>query len=1004
MPNRVTRKTRALSKLLLAGLVCFVCLISITLLYSFKHSIHERNERAALYTHMIESTLSRTLEAMEISLSSFSSDLSKGDLTPDELSVIRTKLLETLRFAPHLRQIVVVKDHKVLLDTRRNPPADINLPLLGLDHSTMAGYSLGLMIGTQIKGRFFPHLGKIAEESEHSEIIPIGLEITNNNREKLVIIAAFNPDYIKRYLQELPLQMRDRIFIVDFDGNSLMQHGFYGPFKREIIEQLHTALDSGKTVVQSKDQERFIPLYSVTTRLAAKYPLSVALVTDHKGSLEKWAHEMQSLFTILVMVLLTLLVGGHYALRNNYKALAMKEEVHLLSEVVEHSPTIIVITDTDGFIQYVNKSFERETGYSKGEVLGKNPKLLKSGNKTDVEYSQMWQTLLAGNSWSGEFHNKRKDGGLYWERATISPLTDSNGEITHFIALKQPIDAEKATQEQIRLASTVFDSATEAIMVTSVDNVIQMVNPAFKTITGFSAEEVIGKTPAILRSGRHGVDFYQAIYARLNAQGTWEGEIWNRRKNGEVYPEWLMISSRFDHQGRLEGYVAIFSDITKRKQDEALILKQANYDFVTALPNRSLFSDRLHQALRLSDRNQTQTALLFVDLDRFKYVNDNFGHHIGDQLLQEVAKRLCAEVRRTDTVARLGGDEFAVIVGDLLDMHAVEQIANKILINLAKPFMLDEHEVFISCSIGIAFYPVHGADSDVLIINADSAMYKAKQQGRNMRVYFNNALNEDSNRRREIEIDLHKALRKKEFYLVFQPIWSIDHQKMESVEALIRWNNPNKGMISPGEFIPLAEESSLIHDIGRWVIEDAFRFASLLQQQAANPPKVSLNISSMQFMRGKLDELIIAMLTRYQLPGEAIVLEITESVLMLDQPDIGKQLDALVQQGIQLSIDDFGTGYSSLSYLKKYPIRRIKIDQSFVRDLTTDKGDQTLVAGIISLASSLNMTTTVEGVETHAQLDMLKTYGKPLIQGYLFNRPLKEQALLELLTEHALKR
>lgn len=995
-------KLNALSKLLYSGLACFTSLVLITLGYSFAQSMQERNERAALYAHMVESTLSRTFEALEVSLASFSNDLAHSQLSATEREAIRIQLLETLQFAPHLRQIVLVKGQETLIDTRNTDPQPLNLPVLGLNPANASQFSLGLLFGNVIKGRFLPFKGTIASEAEHREILPIGLEITTQSNEKLLLIAAFNPGYIKRYLQDLPLQPRDRLYVVNFDGNSLIQYGLYGPYKQEVMQGLQRTLHDDFEVTQYQDDHPFIPSHSTTIRLVAKYPLAVTLITDHLGSFAKWAYEMKTLFFILWIVLLVLLTGGYLVLRSNRKALEMKEEVHLLSEVVEHTPTVIVITDAEGHIEYVNQSFEKETGYQKAEVIGKNPRLLQSGETSNEQYAHMWQMLTRGQTWTGEFHNKRKDGSLYWERASIGPLKDLDGEITHFIALKQPIDDEKAAQEQIRLASTVFDSATEAIMVTTLDNRIQMVNPAFKTITGYSAQEVIGKTPSLLRSGRHNADFYSNLYASLKAQGSWEGEIWNRRKNGEVYPQWLMISSRYDQHGSLEGYIAIFSDITQRKHDEALIRKQANYDPVTALPNRNLFADRLKQALLQAERNNAQSALLFIDLDRFKSVNDNFGHPIGDLLLRHVAERLTAQVRKSDTVARLGGDEFAVILTNLNDLGIVEQIAHKILESLARPYQLQEHEVFISCSIGIAFYPDHASESDTLIIHADSAMYKAKQKGRNTFEYFEAMPDTDFSRRRDIETGLFKALELQQFYLVYQPIWSTDQRRIESIEALIRWQHPTLGLVPPAEFIPLAEASGLIHSIGQWVIESCCAFARQLHDTYSHPPIVSLNTSSTQFMRDHLDEIIANALKHHQLPGTALIVEITESVLMLDQQEIQHQLTHLVQLGVAISIDDFGTGFSSLSYLKKYPIQRIKIDRSFIQEIATNPEDRALVSGILSLADSLGLKTTVEGVETQAQLDVIQSYGSPMIQGYLYSPPLSAEQLTLLLSQRDL--
>lgn len=573
----------------------------------------------------------------------------------------------------------------------------------------------------------------------------------------------------------------------------------------------------------------------------------------------------------------------------------------------------------------------------------------------------MWQQIRNGGTWYGEFHNRARDGSLYWERATIGSLRNEQGEVSHYIALKEVITEEKEAAEKLRLASAVFSAAAEAIMVTDADNRIQMVNESFHRITGYDEEEVLGLNPSLLKSGKHDDEFYQSLYSTLKSHHYWEGEIWNRRKNGQLYPQWLTISSRYDQAGELEGYVCLFSDITKRKNDEAIIIRQANFDALTGLPNRNLFSDRLSQAVRLSSREHSQVALMFIDLDRFKYVNDTFGHFTGDLLLKQVAERLAECVRKSDTVARLGGDEFAVVVPQLNSVEVVDRIADKILCSLEKPYNLNGHEAFISCSIGIALYPDNGEEFESLVLHADAAMYKAKARGRNTKEYYSSELNETSLLRSQMEKEIFRALELDQFFLVYQPIWSTDGARIEASEALLRWRHPEKGLVSPADFIPIAEETGCIHSIGEWVLEQSCRFARDLHRTQGFCPTVSVNVSSLQFQRGGIAEQLALMLQRYELPGESLLLEITESLLLMDEEIVGKQFQALVAMGIRLAVDDFGTGYSSLSYLKKYPISRIKIDKSFINDLDHNEDDQALVSGLISMADSLAMEVIVEG-------------------------------------------
>ena len=560
------------------------------------------------------------------------------------------------------------------------------------------------------------------------------------------------------------------------------------------------------------------------------------------------------------------------------------------------------------------------------------------------------------------------------------------------------ISEQKAFAKNLRLASAVFETATEGIMVTDTNNKIQMVNNAFCLITGYKSEEVLGKDLSILKSSYHDDLFYKDLYETLHQKGTWTGEIWNRRKNGEIYPEWLAISTMRNDKGQREGYVSLFSDITKRKQDEEHILHQANYDSLTGLANRNLFSDRFSHALQQADRDSHQVALLFIDLDRFKYVNDTLGHPLGDQLLQEAGRRLVDCLRKSDTVARLGGDEFAVILPEIVELQNVNDAVIKILSSLALPYRLEDNDVFISASIGITIYPDDGQTTEVLIRNADTAMYKAKDEGRNGFHFFTLEMNLEAQQRRVLESALYKALDNKEFYLCFQPIIDMKNNTISSAEALIRWNHPAKGTISPAEFIPIAEEVGLIVPIGEWVIREACKAAVRWSKNMPESPCVTVNLSSCQFQRENIPTLVETVLLETGLAPEKLTLEITESLLVADNETTLSQLQKIRQLGVGLSIDDFGTGYSSLSYLKKFPINTLKIDRSFILELPANPEDSALVKGILSMAHSLNLTVVAEGVETQEQSEFLKSHHCQYVQGYFYSKPLSDKDFFSFLT------
>lgn len=673
------------------------------------------------------------------------------------------------------------------------------------------------------------------------------------------------------------------------------------------------------------------------------------------------------------------------------------EGVRKLSQAVRQSPVTVVITDDTGNIEYANPKFEETTGYLVEEAIGKNPSILKSGETSDEEYRQLWETLTQGKIWKGEFRNIRKDGSDYWERATISPVKNDQGRITHHIAIKEDITQQKAAEKQLRLAAAVFDTASEAVMVTDQQNFIQMVNRAFCLITGYEEEEVIGKNPSILKSGRHGQEFYDAMFESIQSTGHWEGEIWNRRKSGEIYPEWLSITQLCDSKGRPERYVSLFSDITKRKRDEQKIRHQANFDSLTGLPNRSLFSDRFSRAIDRAERDKKRVALLFIDLDRFKHINDTLGHPAGDQLLQETAKRLLACVRKSDTVARLGGDEFTVILPDVKEIHNIEDSVIKILDQLSQPYKLEGNNAFVSGSIGVTVYPDDGISIDNLLRNADSAMYRAKEKGRNGFQFFTLEMDVEAQERRKLEMALHKAVENNEFSINIQPIYDLKDNTIASSEVLLRWVSPDLGPIYPDQFIPMAEESGLIVPIGEWVLITACLEAVKWQDEKGRGPRVGVNFSPRQFQRENVPEMLRRVLLKTGFNPENLTIEITESLLIADDSDILRQLREIRDIGTELAIDDFGTGFSSLSYLKKFPITILKIDRSFIHDITEDADSTSLVKGIITMAKSLQLKVVAEGVETKEQADLLKSFDCDYVQGYYFNKPMLVEEFVKII-------
>ncbi len=555
-------------------------------------------------------------------------------------------------------------------------------------------------------------------------------------------------------------------------------------------------------------------------------------------------------------------------------------------------------------------------------------------------------------------------------------------------------------EESLRLSATVFQTSSEAIVITDENNHIITVNPAFTQITQYSPEEVIGRDPKLLSSGSQGVDFYREMWQSIINTGKWHGEILNRRKNGEMYAEWLNISTVYDASNNVQQRIAIFSDISDKKRTEAIIWEQANYDTLTGLPNRRLFHDRLAQELRKAEREDIHIALMFIDLDHFKEVNDTLGHDAGDLLLQDAARRIAKCVREADTLARLGGDEFTVILPGLSDTERLENVATSIIHSLSLPFQLDASTVYVSASIGITIFPSDARDISSLLKNADQAMYVAKSQGRNRFSYFTASMQESARMRLQLSNDLRGALENGQLEVYYQPIVELATGYVSKAEALTRWHHPTLGMVSPTTFISLAEDIGLINSIGDWVFQQAAMQAlkwKLNKAPHLHTVQISVNKSPRQFVAGEVNLDIVDWLKKLALPPSCIVIEITEGLLMDERAEVKETLLAYRDAGIQVSLDDFGTGYSAMSYLQRFDIDYIKIDQSFVRNMVNSHGDQAIVEAIIVMAHKLGMKVIAEGVETSRQRDILAAAGCDYGQGYLFARPMNATQFDEFL-------
>ena len=560
-------------------------------------------------------------------------------------------------------------------------------------------------------------------------------------------------------------------------------------------------------------------------------------------------------------------------------------------------------------------------------------------------------------------------------------------------------------ERKLHLASSVFNNTNEGIVVTDSNAIIQSINPAFTRITGYDEDEVLGCNMNLIQSGNHDKVFYKKFWESLQNTGKWQGEFWDRRKDGTIYPQWLNINAILESNGTVRNYVGVFSDLTALKESEENLLHLLGHDSLTDLPNRHLFQERLAFAVKDAQERQAMVAIFLLDLDRFKMINDTMGHDIGDRMLIQVGQRLSAamaakNIPGTSVLGRLGGDEFGIILPKLSQAQDAAQFAKTLLELFTKSFTIEKMEYFIGASIGIGIYPLDGNDVNTLMKNTDATMYHAKEQGRNNFQFYRDSLNTSSMARMLMEGSLRNAVEKGEFLLYYQPQMDLKTGKLVGAEALIRWLHPQQGMISPGEFIPLAEETGLIIPMGTWALETACQQSKEWIDAGFSPIRVAVNLSGIQFKQPEFTEMVIGVMQRSGMDANFLELELTESIAIGNVETTYAKLKMLSNVRIKLAIDDFGTGFSSLSYLKRFPIDTLKIDQSFVRNCTNDSEDAAIIRTFIGLAHSLGLSVIAEGVETQEQLAFLKLHDCDEIQGYFYSRPVAAEAFAEFMREN----
>ena len=655
-------------------------------------------------------------------------------------------------------------------------------------------------------------------------------------------------------------------------------------------------------------------------------------------------------------------------------------------QILDQIHESVITMDLGGFITGWNKGAEGLFGYSAEEAVGKHILFLYADPDADDDSEGFHDAFLESGGRELEVRRRRKSGEIFWASLQLSLIRDENGDPAGLIGYLSDITNRIEAERTMRLQSRIFEQSEESIMITDADRRILSVNPAFNQITGYAEEEALGRTPVFLRSSRHPVEFYDQIWTRVDQEGGWHGEIWTRRKSGEDFPSWASISLVRNRDGQVSYYFSIFTDITERKAAEERIHYLAYYDSLTGLPNRALLYKLVDQALVEARRNRLHGALLFVDLNRFKPINDSLGHGVGDHLLQLIAERLRVAVRNEDVVARLGGDEFVVALFDIARREHAAIVAQKLIAALDPPFLVGEHELKVGAAIGVSVYPRDGNDTESLLRMADIAMYRAKESGQDTYAFYSHEMNQRALERLKIESGLRQALENDELLLHYQPKVDIASGRIVGAEALVRWNHPERGLIPPDEFVPIAEESGLIVRLSAWVLEAALCQAQRWHKSAVPPFKVAVNLSARDFSPDLADRVRV-LLADHAVPPEWIELEITEGMLTHSSEDVIAMMDTLAALGVTLALDDFGTGYSSLSYLKRFPIDTLKIDRSFVTGIPHDGNDCAIAGAIVSMAQRLGHRVIAEGVETREQLEFLGNLGCDEIQGYFFSPP-----------------
>jgi diguanylate cyclase (GGDEF)-like protein/PAS domain S-box-containing protein len=1117
---------RQLRKAYVLGLVLFLVGVLTVTSYALwrlrTDAITNSLQVAVLHSRSFENYLTQSLRVSELAATNTLSVASQGT-QPQQ---IENSFRDTLRHMPFLRSLSL-QDETGRIWASSNP-ANLGVVVATQTYLPVGGQSLDVLrIGQPWAGRDFAG-GRASSPrqpvpGDEQSFIPITQTLQSDGR-VLRLLVALNPDHFVNHITDAIRTEKGIVEIIRYDGTMLIStdpRPNVGSLHDYVVRDLIAKdIDAGTFDNREWHGRELLTAY----RASHLYPFVVVTHLDREAALEPWRSEVKALLAVLapVLVALFLLTGVFY--RRQMEAAEERDEAERMlrinATVFDASSEAIIITDAHANIQSVNAAFTSITGYEEHEILGRNPRLLSSGQHDEAFFTHMWDTLAQSNKWCGELVNHRKDGSsfdaqmsitksvngrgelqhyvgvmaditehkrnekvrdelnrdfvsflentsdfiyfkdknsrfrfasqtlanitghaswrdmlgkhdmevfpadtaqIYFEeelpvfrdgkpllnkvdpyydargnRGWVStnkwPLFDSQGEVVGLFGMSRDITSHKQNEAKLELAASVFSNSREGIMITETDGTIVDVNEAFSRITGYSHEEIVGQTPRILKSGRQSEAHYADMWQELIEKGHWYGEVWNRRKNGEVYAEMQTISTVRDERGKPRHYVALFSDITVAKEQQQQLEHIAHYDTLTNLPNRVLLADRLTQSMAQAQRRGKKLAVVFLDLDGFKGINDTHGHEAGDHLLMLLAGEMKKNLREGDTLARIGGDEFVAVLVDLMDATEALPILNRLLNAASAPMQFGDAALQVSASLGVTFYPQdEEMDADQLQRQADQAMYQAKLEGRN-RYHFFDAEHDRNVRGHHASLEhLRHALAAGEFVLYYQPKVNMRTGRVIGSEALIRWQHPEQGLLAPGMFLPAIENHPLAVQVGEWVMHQALAQTQAWHAAGLDLP-VSVNISARQLQQYDFVARLQAILAAH--PGvqpNRLELEVLETSALEDIDRASKVIEACRDKGVMFALDDFGTGYSSLTYLKRLPVAQIKIDQSFVRDMLDNPDNVAILQGVIGLAKAFHREVIAEGVETLAHGTALLQMGCELAQGYGIARPMPAQ-------------